>query len=343
MGETSYISKDLHLDCIVVNPDNELIYDMDNIDELASTIDEDGFTDPVGVYDLKNGQYELFSGHRRYLAQRKRQAEYIPSLIYEKPTSKSERARRLIRSNSKNRLDTPIQKAKELKYYYENVILEENKPGNKRLQLAQEFNMSEGSVAKYLALLDLIPELQKLANSPDFSYSSFFKAASLDMEKQKKVYNTIMSYTDADGHVSVTRPEIVRIIERVKMSDTDSPIIDDTRLVTITPASNLSISFPASGQEVTPTYSSSRNNSYTSNALNDSEINYETVKTPVSHNQEPSAPVVKKVFTIDSALDSYIKNLKVLTSQDFIVEDQERVKAIIADLKNVIRKIETSI
>ena len=82
MESNAPISKSLPLESIVENEDNETVYDMDKLDELIETIDEDGFTDPIGVYDLKNGTYEIFSGHKRFRAMKKKGEKTIPANIF---------------------------------------------------------------------------------------------------------------------------------------------------------------------------------------------------------------------------------------------------------------------
>ena len=50
------------------NPDNELIFNMDNLDVLANNIKEVGFVGAIDVIENPDGYYEILSGHRRYEA-----------------------------------------------------------------------------------------------------------------------------------------------------------------------------------------------------------------------------------------------------------------------------------
>lgn len=216
MEGNSPVSRLIALDSIVEHEDNEIIYGMDKLDELIESIQEDGFSDPIGVYDLKNGTYEIFSGHKRYQAMTQLGEKSIPAFIFPAPKDNVERAKRLIRSNSLNRDYNPITKARELRYFYDNVIVPENKPGRKRAQLAKEFGIAESQVAKFLALLDLIPSLQKLISDEDLAFSAFSPAAQLSEEEQEQLYEQIVSLRNEDGSLTLTRGDITNLIRRLQ-------------------------------------------------------------------------------------------------------------------------------
>ena len=211
----SMISKMIPVDSIVENEDNESIYRMNNIDSLATSIEEDGFTDPIGVYDLKNSKYEIFTGHRRFRAMKLLGENMISCIVFPMPKDDIERAKRLIKSNSLNRDYDVLTKARELKYYFENVIIPENKPGNKRAQLAKEFNISETLAYKYLTLLDLIPDLQELANDENLPFSAFSAASKLPEEAQETLYFKVLSTQKEDGTYNTNRQEITRWIKNL--------------------------------------------------------------------------------------------------------------------------------
>lgn len=223
------------VDKIKVNPDNEWIYGEEEsaVEELSRVIGEDGFTDPCGVYDSGDGTYELFSGHKRYRAMIRRGEPTVPCDVYAPPKDDIERARRLIRSNSKGKEYNPIQIAREIKYYYDHVIVPQNKPGTKRKQLAEEYGMSEGNIQKYLSLLDLIPELQKLCYDKTFPFSSLHSAKKLDEEKQKVLAETLKNKMSSEEDISreVILDEI-RVLSGKesllnKRLDEDSPVDEE--------------------------------------------------------------------------------------------------------------------
>lgn len=354
------ISKSLPLDVIVENEDNELVYDMDKLDELVETIEEDGFTDPIGVYDLKNGKYEIFSGHKRYRAMKKKGAKTIPANIFPMPKDDIERARRLIKSNSLNREYSPLTQAKELKYYYDNVIVPENKPGKKRAQLAKEFGMSEGQVAKLLALLNLIPELQNLANHPELAFSAFSPAAQLAEDEQKKLYEIVSGTKNEDGTFSITRTEINRYIKQLQGKFEESSNEQETQETSSDAEKNtrIIVETEEKSSENKTTYSmeNAEKNS-DSKDVNTQEENVIGEKSGIIENTSSKAeekdlcnhsnasanivfnpPIAK--LDVDFILKTELQNMKQLDIKNMRVVDKERVKNYIAVFKNILNEIE---
>lgn len=337
MSNISYVSDDISIDLIDENPDNALIYDMDKIDELIISIKEDGFSDPIGVYDMENGRYEVFTGHKRLHAMKQLNATTISVLIFKKPEDDIERARRLIRSNSLSRESTPLQKAKELAYYNEHVIKKENKAGVKRLQLAQEFGISQGHVTKLLALLKLIPELQELANNPDFAFSAFSPAATLSEEKQMELYQYIMSKKNYMGEISITRNEIHNYITylhgNVQEKGTNvmepslvQPTYSNMNSLKITP------NIPVGGNEVVPI----PNSMFKSSTPNTPSIPPPSVVDNIIPHSEQKEPIIY----IDSVLSDVSNKLSNATSSNYSFINRNSAAHNLAIIKDIIEQIE---
>ncbi len=216
-NEVIFQFKDLDISSIVEDPDNDKIYDPDDLKNLIADIEQNGYTTPISVFDLGNGQYQIFSGHRRYRAMTQNGYERIPANVFPAPQDDIERARRLIRSNSLTRKRSPIQQAREIQYYYDNVIRKEKhaKGEHSRKRLAEEFEISEAQIAKLLALLKLIPELQELANDPDLATSAFAPAAQLPTDKQRELYEFIF-YNKTEQGYQLSRKEILQKIDELK-------------------------------------------------------------------------------------------------------------------------------
>ena len=75
--------RDIEIDLIDMNNDNESVFGLDDIDYLAENIKEDGFSGAIAVYALDNGRYEISSGHRRYLAAKQLGMKTIPAIVSE--------------------------------------------------------------------------------------------------------------------------------------------------------------------------------------------------------------------------------------------------------------------
>ena len=56
--------KEIPVELIDENPDNEQIFGYEDVDYLAESIQENGFGGAIEVYELANGRYEISSGHR---------------------------------------------------------------------------------------------------------------------------------------------------------------------------------------------------------------------------------------------------------------------------------------
>lgn len=61
----------LKIDIDDIIPNDKNVLSTDDIDELAESIHKDGLLNPLKVYKNEDGTYELFGGHRRYLALKK--------------------------------------------------------------------------------------------------------------------------------------------------------------------------------------------------------------------------------------------------------------------------------
>lgn len=195
---------DIDISLIDINPDNEKIFGMEDVDYLARTIEEEGFVGAIEVYGKKDGRYEISSGHRRFEAAKHNGMKKIPCIVYD-DVDDITKAQRLILSNIVNRKMSPMQWARALKYYEENIIEKKWHWGDGRTTdlLAKDFNMGAETVKRYLRLLKFIPEFQELLNKQNAPYSIFLDVVGLTPELQKLVYNDIVKeaskYIPGDG------------------------------------------------------------------------------------------------------------------------------------------------
>ncbi len=193
----------INLDEIDENPENEKIFNMDDVDSLAEEIKENGFDGAIIVFKKSDGRYEISSGHRRYRAMKKIGEKSIRCIVYDMPDERTKNIR-LLSSNIKNRKLKPMDYARAIEKYYSII---EKEPGNKRELVARFFNISETQVHRYRCLNKLIPELQELANSPDFPFAGFAKVAEMEKDEQKKYYKLIKT------HESLSRSELEKMTD----------------------------------------------------------------------------------------------------------------------------------
>lgn len=214
---------DIPLDLIDMNEKNDIVFSMDDIDHLAKGIEEEGFHGTINVFAKSDGRYEVYSGHRRYLAMKKLNRPTIPSSVEEMPDSFN-KVKKMIGANIRSRKLTPLEMARAMELYQKEAK-ESGFKGNLANATAEFFNVSYIQVFRYLALTKLIPELQQLANNPSFPYSAFREAAALTLDGQKELYKQIMyalgesAHNEDEKEVKLTRPRIERLIAGIRENE----------------------------------------------------------------------------------------------------------------------------
>lgn len=190
--KVEYISTDL----IDENPDNAKIFNMDKMDVLVNSMKTDGFGGAIDVFKKPDGRYEISSGHRRYRAAKIIGLEQIPCFVNPMQGNVA-RARKLVLSNIANRDMTPLDTARSIEYYVDNVLIPtgHTKPGDISKELVSTFGGSVSSIKRYRGLLKLIPELQELANDERFPYSAFESAPRLSEGAQKKLASELKEFS----------------------------------------------------------------------------------------------------------------------------------------------------
>lgn len=217
LSNTKVIVK-LPVDKLVDHPDNEYLFGMkqEDIDHMAEGIAQNGFKDPIEVYDNQDGTYMIYSGHIRKYGAIKNGMTEIDAIVYDKPEENVIR-RELLGANlfGRNRIDNsdPILVARQLEYHTETLRMEKFL-GNRRKQVAKEFGFkSDANVHKYIALLSLIPELQEKVSERKVSYSGISAAAQMTEEEQEQLNELLEQKLDSD---TVTRSELENMIKEIR-------------------------------------------------------------------------------------------------------------------------------
>lgn len=220
LGNTKVIIK-LPIDKLIDHPDNEYLFGMkqEDIDHMAEGIAKNGFKDPIEVYDNQDGTYLIYSGHIRKYGAVKNGMTDIDAIVYDKPEENVIR-RELLGANlfGRNRIDNsdPILVARQLEYHTETLHME-GFLGNRRKQVAKEFGFkSDANVHKYIALLSLIPELQKKVSERIVSYSGISAAAQMTEEEQEQLNELLEQKLEYD---TVTRAELENMIKEIRKGE----------------------------------------------------------------------------------------------------------------------------
>lgn len=204
----------LQVSDIIEDPDNKRIYGDYNSSGLADAIEKDGFTEPIIVYPY-DGKYMIQSGHRRLSAAKYAGLSDVSVIVVEAPKTNSERIRRLIASNLHERSMTPMiiaREAKELADVHREELSQLGPVMERDVQTltAQDLEISTSHLSKYLSLLELVPELQELADNEEISWSALSSAKKLTEYQQKMLAKWIALQTKIG---SVTRSELLDKID----------------------------------------------------------------------------------------------------------------------------------
>lgn len=218
--------RDIPVELIDLNIDNEDIFGYEEIEHLAERIAENGFYGAIEVYAKKDGRYEISSGHRRFLACKLNGMKKIPCIV-SAYVDDVEKAKHLIEGNIHNRKMTPYRWAKAIAYYDEHVLapFKKEKHGtnyNNRAELAKVFNMSESAIKRYKLILKLIPELQDLTNDDNFPYTNIIELSKFTEKEQRAIYNDLLNISGEDGIKSISKAVVDQVANKYVKDKTDA-------------------------------------------------------------------------------------------------------------------------
>lgn len=226
-------TKNINIDLIDMNEDNDKIFNCDDLASLQTAIERNGFQGTIEVFAQKNGRYGLLSGHRRYLSAKNLGYKEIPCEIVAEP-SEIQKAEILIMSNIVARDLTPVEKGKALVYYEENVLKKDKGfKGDRRAELGKRFGIASSQVYKLKALVNLIPELQKLVEDETVTYASIYVCANLSEDVQLKIYNEIVSEMSFSNQikgsdVTLIVNKYINPVEEEKKIDTVQEVVTNS-------------------------------------------------------------------------------------------------------------------
>ena len=209
--------------------------DMDRVKEYAESMKETGLLEPIVVYDLTDGNFEILTGHQRFeawcgiLGHPTIKAIVRP---YEKDTIKRFMAHTEANTLTRN-LDlrfwlSRIKTAKK-------ILAESGFAGGRREEIAKISEMlngvSQAQIYRYESFDKLIPELQMFESRHWLSAMTLYAAASLDAEQQKQVAEKVMkSYQDwsstkdeSSPDFEITRNDFNAIVSAVKSGADTTP------------------------------------------------------------------------------------------------------------------------
>ena len=216
--------KNIFIDKLIPDPLNKDSYPEGDISSLSDSIKENGFLGVIAAYPIGDGTYMIESGHRRYEAAKRAGMDSVMVQITSPPDTEVERRKRLSMWNLHSRDNgNPMIMARAcgcLSRTYDMENEERKKAGLKPILIletvARDLECSTSSVTKYKRLLTLIPELQSLIESGDYPWVSIGKAAQLEPDQQKYLYERIKGQSRAGGPSEVSGKWIESEIDELK-------------------------------------------------------------------------------------------------------------------------------
>lgn len=338
--------RDIDVDLIDLNPDNEDVFGYAELDYLAESMKEDGFNGAIEVYAKKDGRYEISSGHRRYLAAKNNGMTKIPCIVSE-DTDDITKAKRLIMSNVHHRKMSPLRWAKAIDYYDKHVLSVGDKDytGKKRDELARRFNMSATSVHRYTSLLKLIPELQQYADQLNFPYYNFNSITTLSTKEQTEVYEILKGMSENGDLSSLSKVIIDQAVQRYLKTQEEKKnrTIKDEEFSRVDEAEE---SFPINSPvESDGMLSFSETSGFSDFSGFDNKIENafnKDVDDRVEESGNPNVVVTDSSYNrrgIDSELKFLVNKISMLVSGDYKIDNQADIDECINTMNEVINKI----
>lgn len=181
-------------------------YKVEDVTDLAESIKLNGLLAPLDVFAQDDGQYRLFSGHRRFKALRElheasnfKDWVKIPCIVYEDPKDEAKEELMLIHANSTGRVLSPYetsQQAKRIKALL--VQLKQNGtdlPGRMRDIVAEELKISASKLARLEAIGKnlLFPGWAECWQKNIIGESIAYEISQLSKAEQGKLWDAMVS------------------------------------------------------------------------------------------------------------------------------------------------------
>ena len=212
---------------------------MEGIDELAESMKNPdvGLIEPIVLYDMGDGTYEILSGHRRFEAWCHVLGNATIAAVvrpYEKDPIK-----RFIAHTQAN---TKIRNVNDVRFWLSridlaNKLLDESGFHGTQVERIQRIgqmidNMSKSNYYRYMGFRKLIPELQELQAHGYLSVMTLYAATSLSPEQQLEVRERVLKLQEAKRErapknfkddIEISRDEFERIVRDVRKGAEETP------------------------------------------------------------------------------------------------------------------------
>ena len=167
----------------------------ETLEELITSITENGVTTPLIVRTLKDGNYEIVSGHRRKRACELLEITKIPCIV--RDISRDEAIIQMVDSNIQREKVLPSERAFSYTmklYAIKNQGITSRQFGDNLLSVeivGKEKGDSARQVQRYVRLTELIPKLLDLVDDDTVAFNTGVELSYLTQEEQENLLETM--------------------------------------------------------------------------------------------------------------------------------------------------------
>lgn len=167
----------------------------ETLEELITSITENGVTTPLIVRTLKDGNYEIVSGHRRKRACELLEITKIPCIV--RDISRDEAIIQMVDSNIQREKVLPSERAFAYKMKLDAMKhqgITSRQLGEKLLSVeivGKEKGDSARQVQRYVRLTELIPKLLDLVDDDTVAFNTGVELSYLTQEEQENLLETM--------------------------------------------------------------------------------------------------------------------------------------------------------
>ena len=188
------------------------VRDDEGMELLVQSIREFGVMTPVVVRPVKEGGYEIVSGHRRIHACRRAGIEEIPALV--RDMERDSAVIFMVDSNIQREDVLPSEKAKAYAMKYEAMKHQGSKGGSTLEEVGEAAGDSRKTVQRYVWLSRLIPELLELVDRKKLGISQGADISFLAEEGQRWVLEVL-----EETGISVSNAQAAKLKEYGKSGE----------------------------------------------------------------------------------------------------------------------------
>lgn len=164
--------------------------DEEELEQLILSIEDEGLLHPILLRETEDGTYQILSGHKRVVAFQRLGRSVIPSIVVNELTD-NEAYMMMAEANIQRKNTKPSEIGKIITKYLDMKKNEEKITVDK---VCKKFNISKKSYYRYIYLVELVPDLQKLCDEERFSTNAVEETKLLTEHQQRVVADFIRSY-----------------------------------------------------------------------------------------------------------------------------------------------------